>query len=866
MKKPPKPTPSLARWLVMRRLGPVAIAATLGCIAQPGEPMDETDPSVVEEHTSALGGGNLGGFNLGGVNLGGSNLGGANLGGANLGGVNLGGSNLGGSNLSGTNLGGNNLGGVNLGGSNLGGVNLGGSNLGGSNLGGSNLGGSNLGGSNLGGSNVAGNNLGGSNLGGSNLGGSNTGRNIHNLTGSINGMLYSAEDMWTPKTGQCIVMGIGSTAFPKLLGQQTANTKISVALGKLPWGFANSAGGPIVLRAWEAIVWGDKTYCVFVMAAPSEATWAGVAGFIKAVFRWNAPPAQTMEISGIEASAPHDPTLSTAITSYTGMMNAGAHFRSGNVLQNPFLAGELAFITATTNNQSVMVDFSSWVLDRNNNALVLGNVQSASPPTYAEALYVALDNGSGNISVLLDDAASRTNVMPAGMTNSIVDIDVAYLAFQAGLAPKPTPRRCGGALFLNAWFGEPVPSGKCDSGLTWTTSFCSTGSSPWSTVSGTTAPMNSYMQLTQPGGKYKRALVTDGVCGVMKPVMSETYVHMWERNYDLPGTACTAESNASFCSRWGRNCGAVTGTDNCGNARTVSSCGTCTGSNTCGGDGRPNMCGNATTKRFEAEGIGHTLNGSAVHNLCYEAFTKMIVPGADPGTILGACSGGARIRFIGNGSSNYVTLNNVNVGSAGTYTMTVYAMAKDPRFFSISVNGGATQTLNVQTPEWNTALPFTMNVSLNSGNNSIKFFNNSAYAPDLDRVVFTGAGTSCTPESNAAFCTRLAKNCGSVSGTDNCGAARTVSSCGTCTSPQTCGGGGTASVCGGGSGGGGTCPTAYAQANCLTYYAGIQVSSGGRKWTCANGNCMNCSGYASCAPGASGCPWGAVWTDGGTCN
>ena len=96
------------------------------------------------------------------------------------------------------------------------------------------------------------------------------------------------------------------------------------------------------------------------------------------------------------------------------------------------------------------------------------------------------------------------------------------------------PRRCGGALFLNAWFGEPVPAGKCDAGLTWTTGFCATGSNPWSTVSGTTAPMNSYMQLTQPGGKYKRALVTDGGCGPMKPVLSETYVHMWERNYDLP--------------------------------------------------------------------------------------------------------------------------------------------------------------------------------------------------------------------------------------------------------------------------------------------------------------------------------------------
>jgi hypothetical protein len=44
------------------------------------------------------------------------------------------------------------------------------------------------------------------------------------------------------------------------------------------------------------------------------------------------------------------------------------------------------------------------------------------------------------------------------------------------------------------------------------------------------------------------------------------------------------------------------------------------------------------------------------------------------------------------------------------------------------------------------------------------------------------------------------------------------------------------------------------------------VSTGGHNWTCSNGNCANCAGYTSCAPGGSGCPWGAVWTDNGACN
>ncbi len=58
-----------------------------------------------------------------------------------------------------------------------------------------------------------------------------------------------------------------------------------------------------------------------------------------------------------------------------------------------------------------------------------------------------------------------------------------------------------------------------------------------------------------------------------------------------------------------------------------------------------------------------------------------------------------------------------------------------------------------------------------------------------------GSGPPCTAETDAAFCTRLTKNCGSVIANDNCGASRTVASCGTCSSGQTCGAV-TANVCG----------------------------------------------------------------------
>ena len=45
---------------------------------------------------------------------------------------------------------------------------------------------------------------------------------------------------------------------------------------------------------------------------------------------------------------------------------------------------------------------------------------------------------------------------------------------------------------------------------------------------------------------------------------------------------------------------------------------------------------------------------------------------------------------------------------------------------------------------------------------------------------------NCTAETNTVFCSRLGKNCGSVTANDNCGNSRTVSSCGNCSTGYNC--------------------------------------------------------------------------------
>jgi hypothetical protein len=99
------------------------------------------------------------------------------------------------------------------------------------------------------------------------------------------------------------------------------------------------------------------------------------------------------------------------------------------------------------------------------------------------------------------------------------------------------------------------------------------------------------------------------------------------------------------------------------------------------------------------------------------------------------CSGGLKVRNIGNGSANFVTINNVSVSSAGTYTVQIDYLVSGTRSFWVSVNGGSAIEVICTGSSWSTPASTSISVPLNAGNNSIKFFNNSAYAPDLDRII-----------------------------------------------------------------------------------------------------------------------------------
>ncbi|GAA3804353.1 hypothetical protein GCM10022226_25280 [Sphaerisporangium flaviroseum] len=100
------------------------------------------------------------------------------------------------------------------------------------------------------------------------------------------------------------------------------------------------------------------------------------------------------------------------------------------------------------------------------------------------------------------------------------------------------------------------------------------------------------------------------------------------------------------------------------------------------------------------------------------------------------CSGGQKVRFIGNNAGNHETIS-VTSSSAGTRTLTIDGLVDGTRSFSISVNGGAARTATLTGTSWSTPVTTTISVPLNAGSNTVRFFNDSAYAPDLDRITIS---------------------------------------------------------------------------------------------------------------------------------
>jgi hypothetical protein len=136
-----------------------------------------------------------------------------------------------------------------------------------------------------------------------------------------------------------------------------------------------------------------------------------------------------------------------------------------------------------------------------------------------------------------------------------------------------------------------------------------------------------------------------------------------------------------------------------------------------------------TLDAYEAEAPANTLSGTA----------KVM---SDP-----AASGGGYVGDIGNGAANSLQFNAVRAPSDGIYRMVVhfanaehkgshdYNIQVVDRYADIQVNGGAAKRVYFRnTFAWNVYRTMIVDVELKAGNNTIKFSNYAAYAPNIDKI------------------------------------------------------------------------------------------------------------------------------------
>jgi hypothetical protein len=270
------------------------------------------------------------------------------------------------------------------------------------------------------------------------------------------------------------------------------------------------------------------------------------------------------------------------------MMGAATYLQAGTITDKAHLAGLLAFASATTNNVSVAVDFSSWVQKTDGTPLALGNVSGT--PMYMEgafAAYEAFDDSVGLVMMPYDDGAQT-------VTPALSDWQ-AYLAaraqWEAGTrATKPIPKRCQLAYQNFLLNGEEVPAGKCDSYVKVDRRLARNGclkdvvrrgfTKTWATLMGTAAnnPYNLGMYIPTSATD---TMVIDNFCTLADPnnpydqettrgILSETYVSLNE----VPFSECTPPTAAAMCAGLAPTCGAQNAIDSCGTPRVIG-CNTC---------------------------------------------------------------------------------------------------------------------------------------------------------------------------------------------------------------------------------------------------------------------------------------------------
>jgi alpha-galactosidase len=143
-----------------------------------------------------------------------------------------------------------------------------------------------------------------------------------------------------------------------------------------------------------------------------------------------------------------------------------------------------------------------------------------------------------------------------------------------------------------------------------------------------------------------------------------------------------------------------------------------------------NVSGTTPTQTvYEADASANTRGGTAVVQSCASTYGY-------------SCLDGNEVGYIGGAAANTLTINDVNVATAGTYNMLIYGIVDGTRTFYISVNGGTAVEVAMTGTNWIMPVTSGLSVQLKAGNNTIEFSNPTASTPNLDHIVISNLGGS----------------------------------------------------------------------------------------------------------------------------
>ncbi|MDP4208835.1 MAG: alpha-galactosidase [Bacteroidota bacterium] len=101
-----------------------------------------------------------------------------------------------------------------------------------------------------------------------------------------------------------------------------------------------------------------------------------------------------------------------------------------------------------------------------------------------------------------------------------------------------------------------------------------------------------------------------------------------------------------------------------------------------------------------------------------------------------ACSGKAKVSWLGKGADNYLEFRDVFAKSKGSYTLTLYYVSGENRNLTLSVNGVDKIITGLNSGDWSKVKSTSVPVTLKKGYNVIRLSNASEMMPDIDKIEF----------------------------------------------------------------------------------------------------------------------------------